>query len=35
MNDIYLNDLLNFTGEEIENCKISLNISNGKVENYV
>lgn len=30
MENIYLNDILNFTDEEIDNCKISLNISQGK-----
>lgn len=30
MEDIYLNDVINFTDEEINNCKISLNISQGK-----
>ena len=30
MTDIYLNDILGFSKEEIENCKISLNISQGK-----
>lgn len=30
MVDIYLNDILNLTDAEIDNCKISLNISQGK-----
>lgn len=30
MGEIYLNDIVNFSKEEIENGKISLNISNGK-----
>lgn len=30
MADIYLNDIIQFTDEEINNCKITLNISQGK-----
>lgn len=30
MDNIFLNDILNLTEEEIDNCKISLNISQGK-----
>ncbi len=30
MEDIFLNDILHFSKEEINNCKISLNISEGK-----